>query len=150
MQDGRTSPQIVRVEISNNEPICAATTFDLEQGRQLRICTLEDIVAEKLRALLQQTIRNRERRQDLLDIAVILEAGQPLDRDNVATFLIEKARARDVPVSRAAFRDPEIARRASADYDELAATTRVRFIPFDEAWNALIAFVDELDIPQAN
>jgi hypothetical protein len=39
--------------------------------RSLRVSIPEDIVAEKLRAFLQQkeTIRNRERPQDLLDIA---------------------------------------------------------------------------------
>lgn len=50
----------------------------------LRVSTAEDIVAEKLRALLQQALRNRTRRQDLLDIAALLRAGVPLDPARVA------------------------------------------------------------------
>lgn len=147
MRHGATSPHIVRIEISQNEPVCAATTVPLDSTRQVRVCTIEDVVAEKLRALLQQPIRNRERKQDLLDIAVILRSRHELDRASVAAFLVEKAAARDVPVSRSAFRDPEIARRAGVDYDALKATTRTLFVPFDVAWADLMAFVDDLNIP---
>jgi len=120
----------------------------IDEANSLRVATIEDIVAEKLRALLQQPIRNRERRQDLLDIAIILQGERTLDRERVSAFLLEKAAARDVPVSRAAFREPEVKRRAGADYDELEVTTRVAFIPFDAAYRSLLAFVEELDIPE--
>ena len=148
MRHGATSPHIVRIEISQNEPICAATTVALDSTLRVRVCTIEDIVAEKLRALLQQPIRNRERKQDLLDIAVILRSRQGLDRAAVAAFLLEKAAARDVPVSRVAFRDPEIARRARVDYEALETTTRTLFVPFDDAWADLMALVAELAIPE--
>lgn len=147
MRHGQTSPHMVQIEISRNEPICAATTVALDATHQVRVSTLEDIVAEKLRALLQQPIRNRERRQDLLDIAVALRSHPDLDRAAIAAYLLEKAAARGVPVSRAAFRDPEIARRARVDYEAMESTTRTLFIPFDEAWAELLGFVDELDIP---
>jgi Nucleotidyl transferase AbiEii toxin, Type IV TA system len=57
MQNGQTSIHVIRVEISLNDPVCAATTFAVNEDHALQICTLEDIVAEKLRALLQQPIR---------------------------------------------------------------------------------------------
>ncbi|MFN8513367.1 MAG: nucleotidyl transferase AbiEii/AbiGii toxin family protein [Chloroflexia bacterium] len=112
-----TSP----LEISLNEPICADERIDLHGTFRLRVSTLEDIVAEKLRALLQQVLRNRTRRQDLLDIAVILKSGQPLDPTRIAEYLQRKAAARNIPVSRAAFRDPALAERAQQDYAALAA-----------------------------
>jgi len=142
--------QFIKVEISINEPICADARVDLpgaEGGWYLRVSTREDIVAEKLRALLQQPIRNRTRRQDLLDIAVLLRAGVPLNRAQVAEFLLRKAAARAVPVSRAAFHVPEIMERARQDYDALVDTTRNLFVPFDEARDLLYALVDYLDIP---
>lgn len=147
MASGEPSSRVIAVEISLNEPQCDNTVFVLDDSRQLRIGTLEDIVAEKLRALLQQKIRGRERRQDLLDIAVVLLEGRELDSSRVGAFLLEKAAARSVPVSRAAFRDPEIAQRAAVDYAKLRADTRVRFVPFDEALSTVLAFVDELAIP---
>lgn len=148
IEGNRPSMTVIPIEISLNEPICAATHVPIDATHQLRVSTLEDIVAEKLRALLQQPLRNRTRRQDLLDIAVILQSGTSLDRGSVAVFLIEKARAQNVPVSRSAFRNPEIARRAAEDYSALANTTRTKYVPFDAALRTLLALTDDLPIPE--
>lgn len=150
MANNQTSPHVLPIEISINEPIFSSTAFTIDDRfGQLRISTLEDIVGEKLRALLQQSIRNRNRRQDVLDIAVAIRTNPALDRDHVASALAMKAEARGVPVSRAAFRSDELGRRARLDYDALEGTTRTLFIPFDEALAIVLAFVDELPIPLA-
>lgn len=148
MANGEASPQSIPVEISLNEPQCDNTLFRIDDAHHLRIGTVEDIVAEKLRALLQQPIRNRGRRQDMLDISVLLAEGHVLNRERVAAFLLTKAAARSVPVSRSAFHDPEISRRAEVDYAALETTTRQRFIGFDQAIEIVLAFVDELPIPE--
>lgn len=147
MANNQSSPHIIRIEISINEPICDATMVTIDENyQQLRVSTLEDIVSEKLRALLQQPIRRRTRPQDMLDIAVIVRGNFGLNRDRVAAFLRAKADARHVLVSRTAFHDPEIAERARVGYDALEATTRTIFIPFDDALATVLAFVDELPI----
>ena len=136
------------IEISINEPICDSTLFIIdERFLLLRISALEEIVSEKLRALLQQPIRNRNRRQDVLDIAVIVKATSNLDPQQISEFLQTKAVARGVPVSKSAFYEHEIADRARVDYGELAATARTSFIPFDEALGIVLGLVDELNIP---
>ncbi len=141
--------QTIDVDIGINEPICAATSLSLGAGLgKIRISTIEEIVSEKLRALLQQSIRGRERPQDLLDIAVALRGDNPPAPITVARFLLVKAAARDVSASRAAFHDAELARLTQAGYDDLAATTRVLFIPFGEALADVLAFVDALSIPE--
>lgn len=148
ISQGQPSKAAIPLDISLNEPICEARPVDIRAANPLRVSTVEDIVAEKLRSLLQQPIRNRQRRQDLLDIAVLLRQHDSLDRARVAQYLLRKAEARNVPVSRAAFRHPEVARRAQVDYDALKSTTRVTFIPFDEALVALHALVEQLDVPE--
>jgi len=148
MASGEPSSRVIAVEISLNEPQCANTMFVLDESRQLRIGTLEDIVAEKLCALLQQSIRGRDRRQDLLDIAVAILQGQNLDRRHVADYLVEKSAARSVNVSRAAFYDPEVARHARKGYAELQTTTRTCLVAFEEALATVLTFVDELPIPE--
>lgn len=146
MAKRETSNHVAQVDISLNEPICASTEFALDREHVIRISTREDIVAEKLRALLQQPLRNRRRKQDVLDIAFILQNGPIPDPGEVARFLQLKSASRDVTVSHRAFHDPEIARRAQLEYDTLEPTARHRFIPFDEAWDTLIRFVDELPL----
>jgi len=141
------SSNVVPVEVSINEPIGADETLPLGGTRALRVSTIDDIVAEKLRAFLQQkgTIRNRNRPQDLLDIAYLLGHNTPLDRGRISRFLLDKAEARYVPVSKAAFRDPELSDRAS---QALRDTVRGDFIPFDEALGLLYLLAEELHIPE--
>jgi predicted nucleotidyltransferase component of viral defense system len=148
MRGGQPSTRVIPLEISINESISADEIVALDATHRLRVSTIEDIVAEKLRALLQQRLRNRQRPQDLLDIAVVLKGTSELDPDRVARFLLTKARARGVTVSRTAFHHPEVARRAYSDYDALLLTTRAAFIPAEEALSILYAFVDTLPIPE--
>lgn len=146
MEKGHPSPHVIPIEISINEPICADTTVDINGPNPLRVSTIEDIVSEKLRALLQQTIRNRNRSQDLLDIAVIVQKKLSLDLGKVARFLEIKSAARLVPLSRAAFKDPEVIARASEGYDSLQLTTRDLFIPLAQAQVLLYQLIENLDI----
>lgn len=140
------SPRVIPLDISTNDPVCDATEMQLNQSDRIHVCTLEDIAAEKLRALPQQPIRNRYRRQDVLDLALILPRKE-LNLGSIATYLATKAEARGIIPTRAAFREPEIMERARFEYDELAVTTRERFLPFAEAWEIVLQFVDQLDIP---
>jgi predicted nucleotidyltransferase component of viral defense system len=145
---GLKSPRTIPIEISINEPICAATTVSLgDPSQPLRISTLDDIVAEKLRALLQQPSRNRNRRQDVLDLALILRNHPELDPQPIATYLIAKATARNILVTKSAFHHPEIAERAAKDYEQLRTTARTTFIEFEDAFSAILAFTDSFPIP---
>jgi predicted nucleotidyltransferase component of viral defense system len=145
--NGGPSMTIVPVEISLNEPVCADTPIDVQAIYPLRVSTPEDIVAEKLRSLLQQPVRKRNRRQDLLDIAVLLRSDAPLQRPLISRYLLEKASARNISASRTAFHDPEVRSRAHSDYAALQDDTRELFVPFEEAWGELSRLVDSLDIP---
>lgn len=79
---GQPSTNAVPVEVSINEPIGADESIVLG-GRSLRVSTPDDIVAEKIRAFLQQKggIRNPNRPQDLLDVAHLLRQNTPLRED---------------------------------------------------------------------
>jgi len=144
------TPHVVDLDISLNDVVCESSNVNIGGTHPLRTCTIEDIIAEKLRALLQQPIRNRNRAQDLLDIAVCLrDATRPIiDRTKVAVFLQQKSEARFVPVSIAAFHREEVLTRARSGYDELQHTTRVAFISYDEAVSELHQFVGSLSIAE--
>lgn len=145
MQQGEPSANVIPLDVSMNETICASEFALLAAGISLRVSTIDDILAEKLRALLQQTVRDR--RQDLLDIVVALESNPAIDPARVAAYLLEKARARDVTVSRRAFHNPDVIQRASRGYAELEVTTRRRYIPLTTAIERLHGFINTLDIP---
>ena len=150
LEQGQPSMLVIPIEISINEPIGADRSVALTGTEALRVSTPEDIVAEKLRAFLQQKgeIRNRYRPQDLLDISHLLQNRQHLNLDAVSRFLLEKAEARNVGVSKGAFRNPELASRAGYGYEQLRDTVRENFVEFDEALELLYGLVDQLDIPE--
>lgn len=146
---GEPSANVVPVEMTLNEIVCEWS--DTRIGRSdinLNVSSINDIIAEKLRAILQQAPRNRYRSQDILDIATLFSTGGlDISPASVSEFLLRKSAARDVTVTRSAFHDPEIRRRSSELYDELRKTTRHTFIPFDDAWATVMDLVSQLDIP---
>lgn len=138
---------VVRVGVSLNEEVCGRTTFDLG-GVRVVSSSLEDIVAEKLRALLQQRGRPRCRPQDVYDISNLLRTrGAALDRAAIGEFLVRKAKARRIEPKRSSF-DEEVRTKAQEQYYEVERTTGTFFIPFDEAWTDVLRLVGELPIPE--
>ena len=146
IQRNKSSRATVPLDVSLNEPICGIVEVDIASSNLLQVCQLEDIVAEKLRALLQQPLRNRCRPQDVLDIGVAVRENPNRDLKLTAEFLLEKANARSVPVSRAAFHQEEIRSRAFEGYNELKETTRNTFIEFEEAFSIVLSLVDRMPL----
>jgi predicted nucleotidyltransferase component of viral defense system len=146
IREGKHSRANIPVEISLNEPICAAEEIDLASANLLQVSTQEDIIAEKLRALLQQVPRNRTRPQDVLDIAVALNRGANLRPDVVADFLRRKAASRNVEVSMDLFLAEELWSRAEQGYAELQSTARDLFVPFGAAKEILLEFIKTLQL----
>lgn len=138
----------IDVEISLNEVVCEAAMRRMTPiGRELRVCTLDAIVAEKLRALLQQAIRRRSRPQDVYDIASILHRlGETLDLEKVARFLIRKAESREIVARKGGF-DARTRDLAATGYDAEIRPNAPEFIPFEGAWSAVLDLVSRLEIP---
>jgi predicted nucleotidyltransferase component of viral defense system len=146
IEQEKGSKAAVPLDVSLNEPICGTVEIEIASSNPLQVCQLEDIVAEKLRALLQQPLRNRRRPQDVLDVCIAVQEKPNLDLKLVKAFLLEKAKARGVPVSQAAFYDKQIRSRASEGYDGLRATTRNAFVGFEEAFAIVLSLVDRLKL----
>lgn len=109
----------------------------------INVCTLEDIVAEKLVATLRPTPTGGHRQQDLFDVASVMSTeAYPLDRRRVAELATAKGACRQYEVSSAAF-DSDVRDRLARDYDDLKAITGENFIPFHCAWMKMLDFVRE-------
>lgn len=145
-------PLTIVVEISFGDVMCETREVTLPSTRYtLAMCTLEDIIAEKLRALLQQIVRNRNRCQDVYDIAYYYgKSSVKLDYEKIARFFIEKGAVRieeqNLHVAKSAFND-EVREKARQGYESLQIPVADR-IEFDKAWEDVLAVVDKLDIPE--
>lgn len=143
-------PTVVDLEISINDVVCAELAVQLDPGREstIRVCTLEDILAEKLRSLLQQRIRNRRRKQDVYDIATMLRAySTVVNPARISDYLLRKTLARSIDPRKSQF-DEEIRSRAAFEYESLFDDQIPDFIPFDEAWAMVLSLVQKLTIPE--
>ncbi len=140
---------IVRVEISLNDVVCETQDRQLSDqvDSVVRVCALEDIIAEKLRALLQQRIRRRHRKQDLYDIArMSMRHASELDLDKIGRYFIRKCEARQIKPRKSAF-DDEIRQRAFFQYEHLFTSVDPDYIAPDTAWKQLEKLVEALPIP---
>lgn len=121
LAEGRAG-RILVVEISFRDQVYAFQELNLRNADvAVQAFTFEELIAEKLRALLQQPIRNRNRRQDVYDIAFLLD-GNPVDdamRRTILVTLIDKCRTRGIEPNRAMIDDPEVANRAQRDWETL-------------------------------
>lgn len=124
-----TASDVLELDISYREPLVAIEEVPLlgrvesaAAPRTLLVYSMVEIVAEKLRAYLQQTGRNRGRRQDVYDLAYLIqEHGTSLGPVAVLATLREKARARGIEPDPSMIDDPERVSRAKRDWGTLKA-----------------------------
>jgi predicted nucleotidyltransferase component of viral defense system len=145
--DTSGSPQVVQVDYSFNEWVSGTETQAVDGG-VLSMYAFHDLVAEKLRSVLQQPIRKRERYQDIYDLFLMLENSSPLDasdRHTILRKLIEASHDRQVHVHQAAMRDEKVRHMSHAQYDSVLPSMVVGTVPtFDLAYGAVQAFFEAL------
>lgn len=113
---------VVDIEISFNEPVHAIQIVQLgEKGPSISAYGLTDLIAEKFRALLQQIPRNRYRRQDVYDIAHLVErfALDDSERQTILTSFLDKCAARGITPDIDSLGDPQVVERARSEWNTL-------------------------------
>lgn len=140
---------VLEVDIAFREPVDAIQVVSLgTAGVKVRAYSLLDLIAEKLRALLQQPIRNRNRRQDVYDIASLLRQFSlgVSEREHLLALLFEKCRARGLELDRNSLGDPDVRNRAARDWDTLGL--ELEELPkFDDCFEIVDGFYRSLPWP---
>lgn len=145
-------PQAIKVEISLNEVVCDYSPW---QSGSLRVSvsTLDEIISEKLRAILQQEKRKRFRSSDVYDIWFFWShTRRRLDLKKISLYLLQKSAERDNvgEVVKSRFQSTEIRARSEHDYAVIAERLlgNAKLPPFDKAYGKLLELVSLLDIPE--
>jgi len=139
------SPTIIKIDFSLNEPIIDIEKIDLGDGLSLQAYALSDLIAEKLRALMQQEMRNRYRRQDIYDLGFLVESGiSATQNKSILENLMTKAQARGIEPNRYSLDDPELKRRAKKEYPSLSAEIQGDLPDFDESFKLVRKFYQSL------
>lgn len=143
--EGKSS-NVIYADISFNEEIENIQEIYIGQtGVSFFAYSKIDLVAEKLRSVLQQKTRNRNRRQDIYDLWYLIENHHIDDEElqKIKEAFLKKAASRDMAPTEHSFNDPEIRDRSSSDWDTLAA--EVSELPeFSAAFDVVSNFYQRL------
>lgn len=136
------SSNIIYADISFNEEIVAIQEICIgDTGLSFYAYSKCDLMAEKLRSILQQKTRNRNRRQDIYDLWFLLEQHpvSPEECLEIREIFIQKCRPRDIEPDVRSLEDDEVRERSKAEWESLA--DEVEYLPpFDDAFQAVQSF----------
>lgn len=140
-------PDILEIDYSFNETNQHIDTLQVVDGGKIKAYSISDLMAEKYRTIIQQTIRNRNRRQDVFDIYWLLK-NNFLEDDNlkktVYESLIIKARTRGIILKRYALRNKETINRSSSEYHLLAQEISGDLPPFEVIYKKVRIYYEAL------
>ena len=140
-----TAANIICLDISFKEEISEIQVLEIADGELLQAYSLNDLIAEKYRAMLQQTLRNRYRRQDVYDLNFLILYLE-LDDDakaKILATLLKKCQARDIIASPDSINDPDIRNRSRSEWNTLKL--EIEEIPdFDSCFKRIATFYSRL------
>lgn len=146
----RRSPHALQVDISFNEQVVHAAELQIDGAEvTIRAYDVAEIIAEKLRALLQQPLRNRSRRQDVFDIDWLVRQYAPdkTQQSAILHSLCAKSEDRDVVITPESLEQPAVRERAQREWNTLKMEIGAALPPFDEAFARVNAFYRTLPWP---
>ena len=139
----------VEVQVTLCEAVCHTTLARIDRVPVLA-ATLDDVVADKLKVLLQQARRHQVRHSDVYDLwFALVEAPFVPDPAAVREALLTKLASWPgyLPLRRSAFREEAVRTFAEQGYRALRAEQPdLPFAPFDAVWAEVEAFLDAMDL----
>ena len=140
------SSTVIYADISFNEEIVSVQEISIEgTGLSFYAYSKMDLIAEKLRSVLQQKTRQRNRRQDIYDLWYLLENHPVTDEElgEIKDIFRRKCNSRGIKPNNKSFSDAEIIDRSKSDWDTLES--EVSYLPpFKEAFLVVETFYKKL------
>ena len=145
--ESRNASNTVQVDYSFNEWASEVETQEMDGGR-LSMYPYHDLIAEKLRSILQQPSRRRERYQDVYDLWLLLQHSEQISADDRAQVLA-KLRAsavdREVPIHRRAMGEEAVMEMSRRQYEaQLPGLVAGDVPPFDPTYALVRDFYESL------
>lgn len=141
----KQSPKIVQIDYSFNEWISEVETNEVDGGA-LKMYPYHDLIAEKIRSVLQQPIRERARFQDIYDLYLLLTSSTPTVDDCI--IILEKiyaaSKERKVPIFKEAMQQSEVIEYSKREYGTIAPLIGERPPSFDLAYQTVQDFFENL------
>lgn len=148
----RKSVYEVKMQVTLSELICETARFSVN-GIAIHAAVLEDILADKLKAMLQQVTRNKLRPMDVYDVWFYsVRSSESVDLDRLRQYLeIKAARWPEVyPPTRQRFHSRDLHEYSSAGFPDLIERLErgAPRVSFEDAFAGVLSLVDRLELPE--
>jgi predicted nucleotidyltransferase component of viral defense system len=140
------SSNIIYADISFNEEICAIDEICIgSSGLSFFAYSKCDLIAEKLRSILQQKVRRRNRRQDVYDLWFLITnySINAEEYKEIKNAFLQKSHSRGIYPEKDSLNDKEIIERSRSEWDTLES--EVKHLPdFETAFDVVSEFYSKL------
>ncbi len=143
-------PDVLEIDYSFNEVTEQIDRLQISDDTVIHTYSFTDLIAEKLRAIIQQEIRGRVRRQDSYDVYRLLSRHPIRDerqRKAVLKTLESKAASRDLPIAKHSLSNPKVVERSKREYHHLQQEIEEDLPPFEKVYGRVQKFYESLPWP---
>ena len=137
---------VVQIDYSFNEVTPNIEEISLAEGGNLRVYTFIDLVAEKIRSVLQQEDRNRYRRQDIFDLYYLINNCKYPNTEEKQQIIdsLRKKSAQKIEIDHNSMSRPEIIERSKKEYHFLEDELEDPLPDFDNIYYVVLEFYKSL------
>ena len=143
----KSCPDVIDIDYSFNEVTEWIDRIKIGKDTIIHAYSFTDLIAEKIRAILQQEVRNRVRRQDSYDIYRLLTIHPITDnqqKKSVLENLLTKATSRDLAINKRSMSDSKIMARSRKEYAQLKQEIEEALPPFEKGYGKVKDFYESL------
>lgn len=142
----KQSPNVIQLDYSFNELVHDIDIIEVDKNVSVQAYGETTLIAEKLRSILQQVVRNRSRRQDIFDLHYLFK-NYPINDENkplILESLIQKCRSRGIEPAWKSMASKEIYDRSAQEYLTLESDTEDDLPDFDLAFGVVRQFYESM------
>lgn len=117
---------------------------------ELKAYSFLNLMAEKLRSLLQQPTRHRNRRQDVYDLNLLISDCHGLEDtelQRLMELIVASCESRGIVATRASISNPEVKSMAQEGYADLGAEVEGDLPEFEASYAVVSTFYESLPWP---
>jgi len=141
-------PKTIKIDYSFNELSYSIDDIIINDEDGVSAYGITDLIAEKIRSIIQQPYRNRSRRQDIYDLDFLLDSVNLDEQERLSVLysLMEKSKERipDGDVNPSTLDRDDIKKLSQENYDQLSAEVEGDVKDFDIAYNRVNDFYKSL------
>jgi Nucleotidyl transferase AbiEii toxin, Type IV TA system len=141
------STRMLEIDISFKERALGTAQLTIEEPDvSIQTYSLEEVFAEKIRATLQQAVRNRSRRQDIYDLRWLIERYSPGQDSKVRILetLLIKSADRGIKPTIDSLNDLAVKQRSAAEWGTMALEIGAKLPDFEQSYEIALGFYRSL------